>query len=241
MSHAEAMTFRGVRRVLAGAVFAVTVAACGSASEVSPPTGVDELTIPTPSPDPGDFVGRVDNPWFPLKPGTAWTYDVSGSAGERTRTVSVSEGSQEIQGVATTVVHDVVTTTSGRVVSDATDYYAQDESGNVWWFGRSGQWQAGVGGAEAGLMMAASPRVGDGYRVGYLVDVVEDRAEVISIDATADTAYGDYDQVLVTRDVSTLLPGVVRRDFFAEGVGLVFSDNIEGPEERIDLTSVSES
>ncbi len=43
---------------------------CGSASVSSPPSGVDELVIPTPSPDPDDFVAAVDNPWFPLEPGT---------------------------------------------------------------------------------------------------------------------------------------------------------------------------
>ena len=47
------------------------------ASERSPPTGVDELVIPTPSPDPADFVAVVDNPWLPLEPGRTWTYDVT--------------------------------------------------------------------------------------------------------------------------------------------------------------------
>ena len=41
---------------------------CGTASEPSPPSGVDELTIPTPSVDPGDFVERIDNPWLPARP-----------------------------------------------------------------------------------------------------------------------------------------------------------------------------
>ena len=30
----------------------------------SPPSGVDELKIPTPSPDPDDFVRGIDNPWL---------------------------------------------------------------------------------------------------------------------------------------------------------------------------------
>lgn len=224
------MSSTGVRRVLASALLALVVSACGSSSEVSPPSGVDELTIPTPSPDPDDFVDRIDNPWFPLEPGTMWTYDVSAADGNHPKTVTVMDRTQDVAGVNVTVVESVA---EGETV---TDLYAQDTSGNVWWFGRSGEWEAGVDGAEAGLVMAATPRVGDGYRLGYLAGVVEDSAEVISIDATAHTAYGAYDHVVVTQDVSALLPGVVRRSYFAEGVGLVYSENIEGPEDRIDLT-----
>ena len=47
------------------------LAGCGAAGD--PPTvspaGVDMLEVPTPSPDPGDFVEQVDNPWLPLLPG----------------------------------------------------------------------------------------------------------------------------------------------------------------------------
>src|ERR1044072_2652040 len=55
---------------------------CGAAGQANPteigPQGVDELVVPTPSPDPDDFVDDVDNPWLPFAPGTVWTYDVAG-------------------------------------------------------------------------------------------------------------------------------------------------------------------
>ena len=82
---------------------------------------------------------------------------------------------------------------SGRTV---VDWYAQDERGNVWWFGREGVWRAGTDGAEAGLAMAAAPRVGDGYRMAYEPGVVEDTAEVLEAD----------DQRIVVEQRSDLRP-----------------------------------
>lgn len=236
----------GSRRALAVALVTLVAlfpTACGSASQESPPSGVDGLTITTPSPDPDDFVERVDNPLFPLAPGSVRTYDVTGgeaTGGEVARTMSVSVGEDrvEIAGVATTEVRTEFFT-DGVVTGEVADRYAQDRAGNVWWFGRAQAWEAGVDGAEAGLVMPATPRVGDGYRLGHLVGVVEDRAEVVSIDTTVDTTYDDYVHVVVTQDQSALAPGVVRRNYYAEGVGLVYSENVEGPEKQIDLSFVS--
>ena len=38
-------------------------------------------SIPTPTPDPADFVDAIDNPWLPLAPGTTWRYEVTEDAG----------------------------------------------------------------------------------------------------------------------------------------------------------------
>ena len=52
------------------------------------PSGVDGLTIPTPTPDPADFVDVVDNPWLPLVADSVWTYAVVGAGPARTVTVA---------------------------------------------------------------------------------------------------------------------------------------------------------
>ena len=196
------------------AVLAPVLGGCGSASVSSPPSGVDELTIPTPSPDPGDFVAVVDNPWLPLPAGRTWTYDVVDVAGGHRLTITVAPG-PDVEGVATTAR---VSTESGRAT---TDWFAQDADGNVWWFGREGEWTAGAAGAEAGLAMPADPRVGDGYRLALQEGVVEDVATVTSVRGSATVPAGSYDDLLVTEVTSDLEATGPTVQYWSRGLGLV--------------------
>ncbi len=112
------------------------VSGCGTEPVKSGPSGVDGLEIPTPSADPDDFVDEIDNPWLPLVPGSEWVYESVGTDPE-TITVTVTDETREVQGVTTTVVHDVVTGPDGEVIEDTFDWYAQDTAGNVWYFGEA--------------------------------------------------------------------------------------------------------
>jgi hypothetical protein len=89
-----------VRALVVIALLAV-LTACGSSSVQLAETGVDTLVVPTPSPDPDDFVRGVDNPWLPLPPGRTWTYQVVDVDGAHERTVAVADG-PEVDGVPTT-------------------------------------------------------------------------------------------------------------------------------------------
>jgi hypothetical protein len=206
--------------------------ACGTASAPSPPAGVDELVIPTPSPDPTDFVAGVDNPWLPLEPGSRWRYDVVDARGTHPMTVTVADG-PTVDGVATTAR---VSTEADSVV---TDWFAQDTAGNVWWFGREGRWEAGTDGAEAGLAMPATPRVGDGYREAYAPGVVEDVARVVALDEGVVVPAGSYDHLLVVEVRSRLEAGVSRQQSYAEGVGLVTENVVSGSYRSVRLVSTT--
>src|SRR5688572_17002846 len=139
------------RLAVAAVTTSLVLTGCGSASEPSPPTGIDELVIPTPSLDPADFVDAVDNPWLPLLPGSKWEYRAT-SSGELTRiTVTALDDAREIQGVTATAVSRTVVDGRGRPVEERVDWFAQDADGNVWHLGEEGAWEAGVNGAEAGL------------------------------------------------------------------------------------------
>lgn len=218
------------RAAAAGLALLASLAGCGSASVPSPPSGVDELVIPTPSPDPADFVATVDNPWFPLEPGTTWTYTVDDAAGEHTMTVTAEPG-PEVAGVATTAR---VSTQGTDVV---TDWYAQDERGNVWWFGREGEWQAGEDGAEAGLAMADTPRVGDGYRTALAPGVAEDTATVTALDDRVTVPAGTFEALLVDGR-SELDPGAHTESSYAAGLGLVAEQVVSGSYRSVRLESV---
>ena len=204
------MTVRTLVSIALLPILGTVLTACGTASAPSPPAGVDVLVIPTPSPDPADFVDRVDNPWFPLEPGTRRTYDVADSAGTHTLVVTVEPG-PTVAGVPTTA--RVSRERGSRVV----DWYAQDDRGDVWWFGQEGKWAAGTHGAEAGLAMAATPRVGDGYRTAYAGGMAEDAAKVLSV----------TDDEVVVEERSPLRPGTEELTY-ERSTGLVTDQLVVG-------------
>lgn len=207
---------------------------CGAGPTPSPPSGVDGLVIPTPDPRPSDFTTQVDNPWLPLRPGEASTYELVGSS--RTRTVSVTDRTESVEGVETVVVERVLTSGRGRTLEDSEAYYAQDRAGNVWLFGEQGPeraWRAGVDGAEAGLAMPATPRLGDGWRGEYAEGVAEDVLRVYAIHQEREVPAGDYRDVLVVDVTSPLVAGTRVRLYFSRGKGLVSSEPIPGVSEDL--------
>ncbi|QZY29894.1 hypothetical protein [Nocardioides coralli] len=207
------------------------LAGCAGDPPTAPPTGVDGLVVPTPDPDPADFVEGIDNPWLPLAAGNTWVYEAGGGV---TVTVVVEAGDHEVAGVAMTEVR----TTREGPASDAVesvDWYAQDRAGNVWWFGTEGVWEAEVAGAEAGLAMPARPRVGDGFERQLAPGVAEERARVVDTDGDAAVPFGDLDGVLVLEETSALEPGRVDVSHHAPGVGLVLREPGDEEGERLEL------
>jgi hypothetical protein len=237
------------------ALAALVLAGCGSAGApgTTAPTGVDGLEVPTPSPDPGDFVATIDNAYLPLVPGSTWTYESRGPDGTETIVVTVTDETRVVAGVETTVVHDQVRDARGKLVEDTYDWFAQDRDGNVWYFGEDttayegdpgdrtvsteGSWEAGVDGAMAGLVMPANPRIGDGYQQEFLEGVAEDRAEVLRIAVTLELATESYGDVLVTADTTPLEPDLEERKYYAPGIGLVAEETLRPDKEHVTLQS----
>lgn len=187
----------------------------------------------TPVFEPASFVRGVDNEYFPLVPGTVYHYEgVSDGIVEYDR-VAVTRKTKTILGVECVVVLDTVTA-RGKPVERTKDWYAQDTDGNVWYLGEAsfdylggrwvesdGSWQAGVDGAEAGIVMLASPRPGTVYRQEYYAGHAEDTAQVLRTLAERTVPYGTFTDVLLTREWTPLTPGIFERKLYARGVGLI--------------------
>ncbi|KQY64704.1 hypothetical protein ASD30_07350 [Nocardioides sp. Root140] len=217
---------RVVGPVVAPGLALALLCGCGSAPERIDPTGIDSLTIPTPSPDPSDFTVRIDNRWLPLAPGTTWTYEVTGSARASTATTTVTDQTSTIAGVRTVVVRHETLGRRGRVLETTDSYYAQDRDGNVWIFGTTGPdgWRAGEDSAEATLAMADGPRHGDGYAAEFVGGAITRAAEVRATNATTYTPYGEFDDVVEVEETGVEEGAEPYVSSYAEGVGLVEVD-----------------
>jgi hypothetical protein len=201
--------------------------------------------------DPNNFVSEVTNPYFPLKPGTTFIYEGESDGVPTREVVQVTRDTKEILDVLTTVVH-VRTYEDGVLIEDTFDWYAQDEDGNVWYFGEDtkeldaggnvisteGSWEAGVNGAEPGIIMEADPNKGDRYQQEFAPDVAEDMAQVVGFEDAVCVAYGCFDNVLVTKEWTPLEKGVVENKYYAEGVGFIFGVMTKGGDEQLELVDV---
>ena len=201
-------------------------------------------------PPPEDFVAVIDNPYMPFLPGTRTVFE-GVSDGERERNVvSVTDRTKVILGVTTTVVHDQVFSANGDLAEDTFDWYAQDRFGNVWYFGEDtaeyangevsstkGSWEAGVGGAQPGVVMLAQPTVGESYHQEFLRGEAEDVGTVVAIDGRVSVPYGSFDHVLVTEDMTPLEPQILEHKFYAQGIGVVLERVLRGGQEVSRLVS----
>ena len=245
------------RRALAIAtltVVALTGMRWGDASPSPSPqsTGYGNCPIPTGTEPvdmgPYDFKTSVTNPLWPMAPGTHWRFrETDTEGGHQRNDVTVLKRTKLVDGVITTVVHDV-TMERQRLVENTFDWYAQDKCGNVWYFGentrafsrrggvsREGSWQAGVDGALPGVIVPAAPVVGMHYRQEYLVGEAEDRARILSVDERASAPAGFYRHTVLTAESTALEPRVSEYKFLALGVGPVLAVSVSGESDREEL------
>jgi hypothetical protein len=190
-----------------------------------------------PAIDPANFVSVIDNPFFPLVPGTTF---ISEGGGEHVE-FAVTHNTKKILGVTCVEVHDTVTV-GGELAEDTLDWFAQDRDGNVWYFGEStfeledgrpvsveGSWEGGVDGAQPGIVMKAHPAVDDFYRQEFMLANAEDIAEVVSLNRTVTVPYGTFQHCLETEETTPLEPDAEENKYYAAGVGFVLQvDTVTG-------------
>jgi len=198
---------------------------------------------------PSDFTTKIDNKYFPLKPGTTFVYRGNSGASPERDVMSVTHSTKKVMGVKCLVVDDRVWA-HGKLTEKTFDYYAQDKKGNVWYFGENskeykngkvstqGSWEAGKNGAKPGIIMQAHPMVGQSYRQEYYKGSAEDMAKVLDINGSAKVPYGSFDHTLVSKEWSPLEPGVAEHKYYAAGVGDIKEVTVKGPSETLGLVNV---
>jgi hypothetical protein len=220
----------------------------GSSSDPGGPAGLPQGSEHI-SLDPAEFTTAIDNPYWPMRPGSRWVYDEV-EDGERLRVeVTVTDRVKVVDGIEARVVRDVVSKPNGRPVEVTDDWYAQDSEGNIWYLGEktaeyehgkpvntAGSFRAGVDGAEAGVILPADPEPGMSYREEYYAGEAEDAATVLSTSEQAEVPAGHYTEMLMTSNVNPLEPKVQEYKFYAEGVGpalVVLTSGAIGTEELV--------
>jgi hypothetical protein len=228
---------------MAPAAGAVTSGADSSATQRLP-RGSEPVQLA-----PADFTTRIDNPYWPMRPGSRWVYRETDQEGARQRVVvTVMRRTKMIaNGIRARVVRDVVTE-DGKPVEKTNDWYAQDKTGNIWYLGEAtteyengkptsteGSFEAGVDGARAGIIMPANPRPGMAYREEFYKGHAEDKARIVSLREQAEVPFGHFKRVLMTRNTNPLEPKTLEFKFYARGVGPVLAIGVSGGSDREEL------
>jgi hypothetical protein len=202
---------------------------------------------------PADFVKRVDNPLWPLRPGTAFHYQGVRGTTPQTDNEVVTHKKKKILGIKCTVVRDTVSE-HGHPIERTSDWYAQDKHGNVWYMGElslelkqghfvkaSDSWKSGVDGAKPGIIMPADPKPGDRYRQEYYPPgQALDEAHVLGVRGPVTVPYGTFQRSLVTSEFSPLEPQTEQK-YYVAGVGDIKEKVVKGHHEEFQLVSVTHS
>lgn len=199
----------------------------------------------------------INNPYWPLVPGTTFVYEPVPNEDNVVNTITVTDGIKTItvdgESIDCRVVYDVETV-DGVLTEETYDWYAQDNAGNIWYCGEDtleylpeggtsteGSWEAGVDGALPGYLILAEPRPGICYQQEYYEDVAEDRAKVLRLNAKVSLETDDFfEDCLATKEWSQLEPGNVEHKYYAEGVGLVLIEELKEKSVRVELVEIIE-
>jgi hypothetical protein len=210
---------------------------------------------------------KGDNPYMPRVVGTRYTYeetsfdDETGERSTETSVVEVTNQTKTMLGVVTRVVRDRVFDEDGLLIEDTRDWFAQDDNGNVWYFGEQStdfeyddegnlvststetSWIAGVNGARPGIAMLARPNIGSRYYQEFAPGDALDYGQVLGRNESLRVLGRTYNNVLRTQDKNLRSPDEVEHKFYAPGLGMVqefgFNPASGEVEATLRLTSVT--
>jgi hypothetical protein len=198
--------------------------------------------------DPTNFTTTINNPYFPLVPGTTFTYLTPDGAIKDV--FAVTHDTRVSDRVTCVQVHDSVFT-DGVLTEDTLDFFAQDLEGNVWYFGENteefedgliatieGSFLSGTNNDKPGIIMKAHPAPGDFYRQEFSLGNAEDYAETLNLNSRVVVPYGRFNNCLKSQETTPLEPDALEDKYYAPGLGNILTvDLVTG--ERDELVSIT--
>jgi hypothetical protein len=231
-----------VSTAIAIAALVVAGAAASGAAGAELPRGRQHVAL-----DPAEFTARIDNAYWPMRRGSRWVYEGSGDGVNARSRVRVTGRTKTLaNGVRARALRDAARE-NGRLVEVAFEWYAQDKAGHVWFLAedvmepvrgrlrRTEGWEAGVDGAQPGVVMPGAPEVGMRYRQQHYARMNADRSEILSLDERVKVARGHFNDVLLLRETTPLEPRALEYKFYAPRVGLVLTQEVSGGSARLEL------
>lgn len=142
--------------------------------------------------------------------------------------------------------------TRGLLLENTTDWYGEDNSGNVWYFGEdtaeldahgnvtttAGTWHAGIDGALPGIFMPAQPAIGYSGEQEIYPGTAEDRFVVLGTGGKVTVPYGSFSPVVTTVEWTVLEANVLSEKVYASGIGQVKEFDVRGGSEFLQLTKL---
>ena len=189
--------------------------------------------------DPSKFTTLIDNAYFSLPVGRTLIYEGETEDGLERIEISITGETKEVMGVETLVYSDKVWV-DGELVEDTKDYLAQDEQGNVWYFGEDvdnyedgelvdhdGSWLAGADEAQPGIWIKAEHVLDDSYKQEYYKGKAEDMRDVVSIGEPVEIGLGSYTDCVKMYDWTPLESDAKEHKVYCSEVGaMVLETNL---------------
>jgi hypothetical protein len=129
----------------------------------------------------------------------------------------------------------------GQLAEVALDYFAQDDAGNVYYFGEDvdeykdgkvvsheGSWLFGKDTPAPGLMFPADPKLDQKWRSEDVSKEIAEDDEIVSTAAAAKTPFGDFPDCIKLKE--NLSDGTSEYKYYAKGVGVVREVPADGDE-----------
>ena len=183
--------------------------------------------------------GTIDNEFFPLTPGTTLVLEGTEDGELINVTIDVTSDTEPV-GTVNTVVVTETETIDGELAEISRNYYAQSDTGAVCYFGEAvdnyedgvvanndGSWRADDAGNAPGIIMPATPAVGDIYNNEAAPGVAEDMSEIIALGEAISTTGGDFTDTVSAEDCNPLDREEPELKVYAIDTGIVFDNGIE--------------